>query len=252
MKRLLLKLINLMGFRIEKISKEDSDSRKVFLKDNVYEKVTPYATYSPWLLDKGFENTYNCIKNNTLVDKYRCYELWYLLKQLTHLEGDCLEVGVWRGGTGALIAHRLHDLQDDVKVYLADTFEGIVKSSDYDKDYNDGEHNDTSEQIVHTLLNDLNISNTIIIKGVFPEDSSKLIPSNNIKFCHIDVDVYQSASDIVNWLWDRLCIGGVIVYDDYGFDTCSGITKFVEEQMNRTDCMIIHNLNGHAIQIKLK
>jgi O-methyltransferase len=43
-----------------------------------------------------------------------------------------------------------------------------------------------------------------------------------------------------------------MVYDDYGFLGCNGITKFVEEQMSNSDRLIIHNLNGHAVAIKTK
>ena len=44
------------------------------------------------------------IKQNTLVDVYRCYELWSLAVRCAELPGDTLEVGTWRGGTGALLA----------------------------------------------------------------------------------------------------------------------------------------------------
>ena len=44
-----------------------------------------------------------------------------------------------------------------------------------------------------------------------------------IRYCHIDVDVYQSARDVLEWVWGRLCIGAIVVYDDYGFDGCHGV-----------------------------
>jgi O-methyltransferase len=70
-------------------------------------------------------------------------------------------------------------------------------------------------------------------------------------FCHIDVDVYQSAKDIVDWIWDKLVVGGIIVFDDYGFPTCTGVTKYVNEQDGKPDRLIIYNINGHAIMIKI-
>jgi O-methyltransferase len=59
------------------------------------------------------------------------------------------------------------------------------------------------------------------------------------------------AKDIVDWIWDKMVHGGIIVYDDYGFNRCDGITKYVEEQMNCRDRLVIYNLNGHAIILKL-
>src|SRR4051794_3316125 len=68
-------------------------------------EVIPAATYSPWLEDEHFKNIHNVIRHNTLVDLYRCYELWQLTIEAGKLAaGDVIEIGVWRGGTGALIA----------------------------------------------------------------------------------------------------------------------------------------------------
>jgi hypothetical protein len=36
-----------------------------------YEVVLPNATYSPWILDKGFNAAYSKVQDATLVDKYR-------------------------------------------------------------------------------------------------------------------------------------------------------------------------------------
>ena len=47
-------------------------------------------------------------------------------------------------------------------------------------------------------------------------------------------------------------IGGIIVYDDYGFYGCDGISRFVEEQMSLPDRVVLHNLNGHAVTVKIR
>ena len=57
--------------------------------------------------------------------------------------------------------------------------------------------------------------------------------------------------DIVDWVWHRMVRGGIIVFDDYGFYSCDGITKYVESHMNTSDRLFMHNLNGHAVVIKL-
>ena len=52
------------------------------------------------------------------------------------------------------------------------------------------------------------------------------------------------------WIWDRMVPGGIIVYDDYSFTGCDGITKYVNEQMLEPDRVVTYNLNGHALVIK--
>ena len=83
------------------------------------------TTYSLWLSDREFLSAYEIIKDFTLVDRERCYELWDLAKQSIKITGAILEVGVWRGGTGCLLAMSA----PTKSVYLADTFEGVVKAS---------------------------------------------------------------------------------------------------------------------------
>jgi O-methyltransferase len=41
------------------------------------------------------------------------------------------------------------------------------------------------------------------------------------------------------------------VYDDYGFASCDGVTRAVNEQRSLADRIVFHNLNGHAVVIKL-
>jgi hypothetical protein len=61
----------------------------------------------------------------------------------------------------------------------------------------------------------------------------------------------SSARDIVDWVWNRIVPGGLIVFDDYGFEMCPGITRLANEQMGMSDRLVFHNLNGHAIVMKL-
>lgn len=216
----------------------------------------PSANYTPWDGDASFMQIYNQIKNNTLVDIYRCYELWQLVQKSNSLDPEAavLEVGVWRGGTAGIMAQQLSVLKSTATLYLADTFSGVAKAGANDSFYSGGEHSDTSQQVVEEVLkNKSQYPNYKILKGIFPEDTVHEIPvDKRFGLCHIDVDVYDSAKDILEWVWDKLIVGGVVVFDDYGFHSCTGVTKLVEEYRSLSDRQIIHNLNGHAIMIKLK
>ena len=63
------KLANATGYDLQ-ISKKANGSSLP------YEHISTASQYAPWLSDKTFNDTFNIIKNYTLVDKYRCYELW--------------------------------------------------------------------------------------------------------------------------------------------------------------------------------
>jgi O-methyltransferase len=221
--------------------------------DSPWGTIIPWASYSPWANDSHFVETYRAIQGDTLVDLYRCYELWDLVGQSRHLEGALIEIGVWRGGTGGLIAKRAELTGIREPVYLCDTFAGVVKASSRDSYYKGGEHGDASRAQVEELLHDrLGLRNAVIVQGVFPEESASLVHHDRFRFCHIDVDVYDSANDILSWIWDKLVVGGVIVYDDYGFPRTSGITRHVDEHRDDADRVTLYNLNGHAIVVKVR
>jgi O-methyltransferase len=215
-----------------------------------HHRVYPQATYAPWSVDQDFMAAYDQIRFHTLVDKYRCWELWKLVEQTARLPtGDYIEVGVWRGGSGCLIAKKVRCLNLSSQVFLCDTFTGVVKAGQSDNGYKGGEHADTGEGVVHNLASKLGVD-VQIRKGMFPEDTGTELGDRSFRFCHIDVDVYQSARDSTEWFWPRLVSRGVIVYDDYGFQGCDGVRKFLDEWQLATDCTFMHNLNGHAVIVK--
>lgn len=220
------------------------------MRSGAHEMAYPIATYAPWKADRDFQSVYRAIRQNTLVDVWRCHELWSLLGELRDVPGAILEVGVWRGGTGALLAARADRLGLDETIYLCDTWRGVAKTGDVDIYYRDGKHDDASREIVAKLITGMGLSNVELLEGVFPEDTADRIPDGTFRLCHCDVDVYESAKGVLEWVWPRLAPGGVVVFDDYGFPACPGVTKLVDEQRMRDDRLVLHNLNGHGLIVK--
>lgn len=216
-----------------------------------YEQLHPVATLARWRDDPAFLKAYEAAKDHTMVDIYRCFELWELVRETAKVPGDILEVGTWRGGSGAILAQSCHHHGLKSRVFLCDTFAGIVKGGEHDPVYRGGELADTSPEIVEDLIRQLELSNVSIYKGTFPDDTGDQVDAPRIRLCHVDVDVYQGAADITEWVWPRLPVGGVIVYDDYGFPNCRGVARFVEEDRERHDRIVLANLNGHAITMKI-
>jgi O-methyltransferase len=209
------------------------------------------ATYAPWLEDREFLATFHEIKANTVVDFYRCYELWQLARQTAHLDGDILEVGVYKGGTGCLLARVGSQGERMRHVFLCDTYAGIVKAGPQDTYFKGGELADTSVALVKGLVDKLGLPNVSILQGIFPDDTAAAVADKTFSFCHIDVDVYLSAQQVLDWVWPRLSVGAIVVFDDYGFSTCDGVTKLVNERIGKMKAVTLYNLNGHAIMIKM-
>lgn len=224
--------------------------RREAVRSGAHAMAYPVSTYAPWQADADFQRVYRLAKRKTLVDVWRCYELWSLVGELRQIPGAILEVGVWRGGTGAIMAARQSALGISDPTFLADTWEGVVKTGEVDTYYYDGRHDDASRQDVETLLRRLGLDNVQLLQGIFPDDTGDQVADMTFRLCHIDVDVYQSAKDVFDWAWPRLSRGGAVVFDDYGCPGTPGVTKFVEEQRGGADRFLLHNLNGHGIIFK--
>ena len=206
--------------------------------------------YAPWVMDEQFKFIYQLIKDYSLLDLYRLYDLYSLAIQSSKISGCILEVGVANGGSGALLSFVAKE--QNKTCYLADTWKGVVKASDKDTNFVGGEFEYAETEVVNHLLSSLNTTaNTQLLVGIFPDDTAKNI-KDRISFIHIDVDTYISCKDTVEWAISKLSIGGIIVFDDYGFLGLEGVTRYVNEFSKDARFIYNYNLNGHATFVKIK
>jgi len=250
LKQFIKSVLESCGYQVRRI--REFDKRVVDVDDVRHSTIRPNSTFSPWLTDDKFQKTYSAIRHNTVVDIYRCYELWHLTGQVSKLDGDLIQIGVWRGGTGCLIAQKCKLENIPATVYLCDTFKGVVKAGAEDPAYRGGEYADASKSMVEDFLKQQNVENAQVLEGIFPDETGAALEDRRIRLCHIDVDVYQSAKDVTEWIWERVVVGGILIYDDYGMRGCEGITHFINQEASKKDRHLIYNLNGHAIVLKLR
>jgi len=183
--------------------------------------------YSPWLDQEGeFGAYYGIARPRTLVSADRCYVLYRLLLQALAVEGDVWECGVYHGGTAAMMAAILGDKQPAKKLYLFDTFEGMPNTDAARDLHAKGDFADTSVEAVAQYVGHAGLCE--IRKGFIPQTFAGL-EAARIALAHVDVDIYRSVKDCLEFIWPRLSRGGFIVCDDYGFPTCPGARDAVDE-----------------------
>jgi O-methyltransferase len=157
------------------------------------------------------------VAKNTLVDWPRLEVLKEQLERTSVLPGVVAEVGVYKGGTALWILGHTKKL-----VYLFDTFTGMPKVSDKDL-HHEGDFSDTSFEAVFALLQ-LNQSRSFFLmeQGLFPSETAEGIVGERFSFVHLDVDIYTSVRDSLEFFWPRVVDGGVIILDDYNEPNCPG------------------------------
>lgn len=140
--------------------------------------------------------------------------------------GAVLEVGVYKGGSALLLTK----VFPDRIIYLADTFTGIpYRNEQYDhkRFHPVGYFNDTSEQEIRELFNPF--PNVVIIPGIFPESCNGVLDEVSFVAVHLDCDMYQSYKDSLEYVYDKVIKGGIVILDDYNILSAPGTNYAVDE-----------------------
>lgn len=204
--------------------------------------------FSPWLGDGDFKKYYELAAPRSLVSPDRCYVLWILLRQALNLSGDIWECGVYKGGTAAMMAAVIRDsAQSDKKLFLFDTFQGMPETNSKKDLHRKGDFGDTSEEAVRDYVG--GGGGVILRKGFIP-DTFRGLELARITFAHVDLDIYRSILDSLDFIWPRLTLGGFIVFDDYGFPSCPGARAAVDEFFASSACIPLCLPTGQAVVFK--
>jgi O-methyltransferase len=127
-----------------------------------------------------------------------------------------------------------------------DSFEGVSEPSNFDSDYFKKYDLKVPYEIAKNNLSRFN--NVNLIKGWIPEVFDKLKDSR-YSFVHIDVDLYEPTLKSVEYFWDKIISGGIMVCDDYGSSKTIGARKAIDDFFGSNK--VIELTTGQAIIIKI-
>lgn len=140
------------------------------------------------------------------------------------IEGDLIETGVWRGGATIFMQALVKVYNQDRKVYVADSFEGLPKpdTKRYPVDSGDKHHTIDFlkvclEEVVDNFKKyDLLDENVYFVKGYFedtiPDLSTKI---EKLSILRLDGDMFSSTIQVFDGLYDKLSVGGYLILDDF-------------------------------------
>jgi O-methyltransferase len=156
----------------------------------------------------------------TLCTPNRLNNLWRLAQYMDihNVAGDIVECGTYKGGTAAALASTMGDNQRHLWLY--DSFEGMPETTE--KDGVDASHwvgscvaaqADVEEALA---LVELGGDRYTIRPGWFSQSFQQPLPEQ-IALLHCDADWYESVTEVLDTLYDRIVEGGCVVFDDFGF-----------------------------------
>ena len=207
--------------------------RKIRIMKNIQDIVNLAKTYK--------SNNYSNNIRSVLTD-HMLHKVAEVCLNSLEIEGDIAEVGVWRGSVGIIFG----EIFKNKDVYLFDTFEGLPYSNEFDNihragDFGKGDRDPAYYSSFEEVQNTLSIYDKIkIYKGIFPIETSQIISDKKFALVHLDVDVYQSYKESLEFFYPRMNKDGLILFDDYNIPSCEGATKAVNEFCKEHNIQIIN------------
>ena len=195
--------------------------------------------YPPVLkgVDESTAKTIEAVRPYTMTSDQRVAALCDAVRYVVtnRIPGDVVECGVWKGGSMMAVARTLLELGDRTReLRLFDTFEGMTAPSVEDvaltgesaadlmaasTDSEDAESVwcRAPLDVVQQAMASVGYERSRIhyIKGRV-EDTIPAAAPERIALLRLDTDWYESTRHEMIHLFPRLCVGGVLILDDYG------------------------------------
>jgi O-methyltransferase len=220
------------------------DSRVMGGSNNVGQIATVFQTKN---------GTYWPLRAHTMIGEKRLTNIEDCFKEIINnkIPGDLIETGVWRGGACIFMAGLNKFYNENRKIYVADSFEGLPPPDPkYPADNGDKHHTVDCLAVgleeVQSNFNRYGLldENVVFVKGFF-EHSLKNTDITQISLLRLDGDMYSSTIQVLDQLYDKVSIGGFIVIDDYALPGCKKAIDDFRENRNITTQLIQVDWTGH-------
>jgi hypothetical protein len=149
---------------------------------------------------------------------------------------NCIEFGVYRGGSTLFMATVLKALYPAAVIYALDTYEGMPITDGSVDLHSKGDFADTSLDDIRKAAIKLGLANIMFVQGLVEDTFPSQIPAAmSFGLAHIDLDIYLAIRHCQKTIYPRMSVGGYVVYDDATVSSCIGATQAVEEFVAETN-----------------
>ena len=195
--------------------------------------------------DASFKTDYERFER----ENYRSFDRKFALKEFAKMAfrraGDVAECGVFRGASAYLLAKEIRCVASGKVLHLFDSFRGLSKPGAVDGGYWKAGALACSLDEVATNLQSF-ADEIIFHEGWIPTRFGE-VADRRFCFVHIDLDLFQPTWDTLTFFYPRMTPGGLMICDDYGFDTCRGARKAVDEFFEGRTEAPVHLPTGQGV-----
>jgi len=157
------------------------------------------------------------------------------------LDGSLAEVGVYTGGSAKLIAL----VKGQRELHLFDTFEGLPAPGRGDPRIFRERQFSARMEAVQSYLS--NFPNVHFHRGLFPSTAT---PVADRRFCfvNLDVDLYESTKAGIEFFYQRLVPGGILMSHDYH---AAGVRRAFDEFFaDKAEIVVQQPAGAHCVVVK--
>jgi hypothetical protein len=158
------------------------------------------------------------------------------LRTIQGITGDVVECGVGWGRSVLALSIAMHALNQKRVIYGFDSFEGFPEPTKEDLPGKAvrGHYKTLQDSVIKHLLNsglseEFVASNIRLVPGFFV-DSLPVYDGGGIALLHLDVDIYSSYKETLEFFFPKVVAGGIILFDEYqSTEKYPGARKAIDE-----------------------
>jgi O-methyltransferase len=213
------------GIAARRFNVLSAEEKSKISSPNDYDVYQSELFYAPWKAERDFLEKYHAVAKYSLLAAPRCWVLYSAIKQALNVNGELLELGVYKGGTAYLLKLLRDETARSKIIRLFDSFIGMPKTDDLKDVHKAGDFANTSLDAVRSLVGTEGVE---YHAGFIPQTFEGL-SVDHIAFTHVDLDLHAAILESCKFIYPRLSKGGVLVFDDYGFPSCPGARIAVDD-----------------------
>lgn len=175
----------------------------------------------------------------------RLFALDQLARRAATLPGDFAECGVFAGASAWFLASR--GAPAGKQVLLFDSWEGLSAPTEIDGGHWSEHDLATPIDIARRTLADF--ENVRFYRGWIPQRFDE-VADCRFALVHIDVDLFVPTRASIEFFYPRLVDGGVVICDDYGFDTCPGARNAIDTYCEEVGEVAVELPTGQGLVVR--
>ena len=229
-----------------------SPEARFILAERIFQVLVPGQHVAEFGRSFFFDRDFAACYERFAESNYRAYDRRYALSQFARLavrlSGDFAECGVYRGATAFLLARALDGAPPQRRLHLFDSFAGLSAPERVDGSYwQPGDMAVPLDEVRAGLAEIL--PRVEFHPGWIPTRFAD-VAERRFALVHIDLDLYRPTADALAFFYERLVDRGILVCDDYGFETCPGARRAIDEFFAEKPEPVLHLPTGQGVVIR--